>query len=82
MYVKFLVILFVFPSLFSTVWDAESSPFTDSSTVQVRLLHQLNQLLKVVLSLALAFLSRFSFSASRLPEKGEICCHYLKCCAA
>lgn len=71
MYVKFLVILFVFPS-----------PFTDSSTVQVRLLHQLNQLLKVALSLAVAFLSRFSFSASRLPEKGEICCHYLKCCAA
>jgi len=64
MYVKFLVILFVFPSLFSTVWDA---PFTDSSIVQVRLLHQLNQLLKVALSLALAFLSRFSFSASRLP---------------
>lgn len=56
-----------FLPFFSTVWDAPSSPFTDSSTVQVRLLHQLNQLLKVALSLALAFLSRFSFSASRLP---------------
>lgn len=54
MSVKFLVILSsAFP--FFHFFFLCCAPLTESSTVQVRLLHQLKKLLKVALSLALAF---------------------------